>query len=93
MDKFQYAATLMATSAICCSASALAADDREIIVIATGIEQDIEDTGAAISVIDEADIREQQSLSIADILQELPGVNVTRSGGLGSQTSVRIRGA
>lgn len=93
MFKFQSVAMLMATSAYCYAVPALAAEDREIIVTATGIAQDIDETGTAISVITEADIRDQQSIALADILQELPGVNVTQSGGLGSQTSVRIRGA
>ena len=93
MYKFQSVAMLMATSACWGIAPALAAEDREIIVTATGIAQDIEETGAAISVISEADILDQQSISLAEILQELPGVNVTQSGGLGAQTSVRIRGA
>lgn len=93
MFKSQSVAMLMATCAYCCAVPVLAAEDREIIVTATGIAQDIDETGAAISVITEADIRDQQSIALADILQELPGVNVTRSGGLGSQTSVRIRGA
>lgn len=93
MYKFQSVAMLMATSAYCCTMPALAAEDREIIVTATGIAQDIDETGAAISVISETDILDQQSISIAEILQELPGVNVTQSGGLGAQTSVRIRGA
>ncbi len=93
MYKFQSVAMLMATSAYCSAVPALAADDREIIVTATGIAQDIEETGAAISVITEAEILDQQSIVLAEILQELPGVNVTQSGGLGAQTSVRIRGA
>ena len=93
MYKFRTLATLLASSAYCHAAPALAADNREIVVTATGVQQDIEDTGTAISVVDAADIADQQIISIADILQELPGVNVTQSGGLGSQTSVRIRGA
>lgn len=93
MYKFRTLATLLASSACCLSSPALAVDDAEIIVTATGTEQDIDDTGTAISVINESDIRDQQIISIADILQELPGVNVTQSGGLGAQTSVRIRGA
>ncbi|MFT6008989.1 MAG: vitamin B12 transporter [Parasphingorhabdus sp.] len=94
MYKYRIFVTLMASSAYCCAVPAVAADDdREIIVTATGIEQDIEDTGAAISVLTEVDIRDQQSITLSAILQELPGVNVTQSGGLGSQASVRIRGA
>ena len=85
--------TLLASSACCYAAPALAAEDREIIVTATGVEQDIDDTGTAISVLTEADIRDQQSITLSAILQELPGVSVTQSGGLGAQASVRIRGA
>jgi len=93
MHKYRILATILASAACCALAPALAAEDREIIVTATGIEQDIEDTGAAISVLTEADIRDQQSITLSAILQELPGVNVTQSGGLGAQASVRIRGA
>ncbi|MEJ6596161.1 TonB-dependent receptor [Parasphingorhabdus sp.] len=93
MYKYRILATFLASSAYCCTPPASAADDREIIVTATGIEQDIDDTGAAISILSEADIRDQQSITLSAILQELPGVNVTQSGGLGSQSSVRIRGA
>ncbi len=93
MSKYRFIATLLASTAYVSAAAAQTADDREIIVTATGIEQDIEETGTAISVITEADIREQQAVSVSDLLRELPGVAVTQSGGLGSQTSVRIRGA
>ncbi|MEP2988968.1 MAG: TonB-dependent receptor [Parasphingorhabdus sp.] len=78
---------------ICYPAPAYAEDEPVIIVTATGIEQNIEDSGVSISVITEAEILDQQILAIGELLQELPGVNVTQSGGFGSQTSVRIRGA
>lgn len=77
----------------CWSVPAFAEDEPVIIVTATGAEQNIEDVGVSISVITEAEILDQQSLAVGDLLQELPGVNVTQSGGFGSQTSVRIRGA
>ncbi|MEO9633299.1 MAG: TonB-dependent receptor [Parasphingorhabdus sp.] len=93
MYKYRLMATLLASSSYAFVAPAHAADDSEIIVTATGISQNIEETGTSISVVSEEDILDQQSISLAEILQELPGVNVTRSGGLGAQASVRIRGA
>jgi len=84
---------LLLSSAMAWAVPAMAEEDKVIIVTATGIAQDIEETGAAISVITETDIIEQQSISVGNLLQELPGVNVTQSGSFGSQTSVRIRGA
>lgn len=86
-------AILLATSALAIATPALAEEKEIIIVTATGVEQNLEETGASISVITEEEILDQQSLAIGDLLQEIPGVNVTQSGGFGSQTSVRIRGA
>jgi len=93
MNKYQSIGLAMASSTSLYAVPALANDDPLIIVTATGIEQNIKDTGAAISVLTEEDLRDQQSITLSAILQELPGVNVTQSGGLGSQSSVRIRGA
>jgi vitamin B12 transporter len=93
MNKYRILAIFLASASYCCIAPARAAEDREIVVIATGVEQDIDESGAAISVLTEADIRSQQSITLSAILQELPGVNVTQSGGLGAQSSLRIRGA
>ena len=67
--------------------------DDTIVVTATGAQQNIKDSGTAISVITDDDILSQQAISVSSLLQVLPGVNVTQSGGIGSQTSVRIRGA
>ena len=64
-----------------------------IIVTAVGAPQSADDSGASVSVIDEEAIRARQSIAVADLLRDLPGVNVVQSGGLGSQTSVRFRGA
>ena len=69
------------------------ADDNVIVVTATGLEQPVSDTGTSISVLNEDDILDQQSVAVSELLQELPGVNVTQGGGFGGQTSVRIRGA
>lgn len=76
-----------------CPTPAYAEEDDVIVVTATGVEQDIADAGVQISLLTETEILEQQSIAIGDLLQELPGVNVTQSGGFGTQTSIRIRGA
>jgi len=67
--------------------------DEIIVVSATGVRQNIEKVGVSIAVIDDDLLRQRQTISVADILQDLPGVNITQSGGLGTQTAVRIRGA
>jgi vitamin B12 transporter len=49
--------------------------------------------GNAISIVTGEQLREQQVRNGAEALRGLPGVEVSRSGGLGNFTQVRIRGA
>ena len=65
----------------------------DIIVVASGIEQYPETTGQAVTLIDRATIERRQSVALSDLLATTPGVTVSRNGGLGGFTAVRIRGA
>ncbi len=64
-----------------------------IIVTASRSEQPLSKTGQSVSVITADDIKIRQSIAVADLLRTVPGVTFTRNGGLGTQTSVNIRGA
>jgi vitamin B12 transporter len=75
------------------AAWAQSAADGEIIVTATRAEQPANETGQAITIISKADIERLQSQTVSDLLQTSLGVTVTRDGGIGQTTSVRIRGA
>ncbi len=48
--------------------------------------------GSSVSVISRSAIEQRQSLLISDLLQDLPSINVSRAGGPGQQTQLRIRG-
>jgi vitamin B12 transporter len=74
------------------AAQDLTANDN-IIVTAIGAPQDAATTGQAVSVIDRDTIEQRQTVAISDLLATTPGVTVTRNGGLGTVTSLRIRGA
>lgn len=50
------------------------------------------ESSAASSVFTRADIDRLQPASVADLLQRVPGVQITRSGGLGSTVGLYIRG-
>ena len=52
-----------------------------------------EKIGSAVTIVTGEDLRAQQVRHVADALRSLPGVSVGRSGGPGSLTQVRIRGA
>ncbi|MEZ5564814.1 MAG: TonB-dependent receptor [Gammaproteobacteria bacterium] len=49
--------------------------------------------GSSVSVIDREQIEARQSVFAIDLLADIPGFAVSRSGGVGSQTQVRVRGA
>ena len=65
----------------------------EIVVVASGVEQEAETTGRSITVLDRTTIETRQTVSLSDLLATTPGVTSTRNGGPGSVTAVRIRGA
>lgn len=67
--------------------------DEVIVVTASRSEQPLSQTGRSISVIDQDRIERTQSVAVVDLLRNLPGVTFARNGGIGTSTSVFIRGA
>lgn len=63
-----------------------------IIVTASGIEQERDETGQSITVIDRETLERTQTDMISDILKTVPGVRVARNGGVGGVTSAFVRG-
>ena len=68
-------------------------DIETIVVTASRTPVSINDSGSSISVITRADLERWQSIQIADVIRNVPGVAVSRSGPLGAQTQLRLRGA
>lgn len=58
-----------------------------------GIATPIARAGSAVSVITREEIEQAGQISVAELLRTVPGVSFTTSGGFGSSTDVRIRGA
>lgn len=68
-------------------------DSAEVVVTATGAEQARDRTGQAITVVTREQLEQRQTVVLTDYLATTPGVTVTRNGGPGGFTGVRIRGA
>ncbi|MDF2494868.1 TonB-dependent receptor [Sphingomonas sp.] len=86
----------LAASATLIAAPALAQDASprgDIVVTASGVPQDVDTTGQAVTIIDRETIEQRQTVVLSDLLQTTPGVTVTRNGGVGTVNYVRIRGA
>lgn len=64
-----------------------------IVVTATRSEQSVSDVGQSVSVIDEKSLIARQSDAMVDVLRTVPGVSFVRNGGVGTSTSLFIRGA
>lgn len=66
---------------------------EEVIVTATRTPVMANQMPTSVSVVDRDFIEARQSFQIADILKDLPGISIARSGGIGGQAQLRMRGA
>lgn len=68
-------------------------DPASITVIATGSETALSKTGQPVTVITADEIQSIQGPDITRVLERVPGLTITRNGGPGSFTGVRLRGS
>jgi len=65
----------------------------DVIVTANRSAQKADRVGQSVTVLTGEQIQANQTVAVADLLARTPGVSVTSTGGLGSVTALRIRGA
>ncbi|MDI9333822.1 MAG: TonB-dependent receptor [Cytophagales bacterium] len=65
----------------------------EIVVTATRMPQPLADLVADVTIIDRTTIQSSGATGVADVLARVPGVQISRSGNVGSPTNVFLRGA
>ncbi|XGC80770.1 TonB-dependent receptor plug domain-containing protein [Bdellovibrio bacteriovorus] len=66
---------------------------KTVVVESSGIVEESADTSSWVTVLDENEIKKQNKSTVADLLRDVPGVEVVRQGGVGQTTSIFIRGA
>ncbi len=86
------AALLSALPATPALASAAAGPD-DIVVTAVRVPVEADRLASAVSILDKQAIDAAQTIIVSDLLLTTPSVSLTRNGGFGTATSVRIRGA
>lgn len=96
---------LLVSSCVTFLPAAARAAERELVVADTDIDQVVVSAsrsidaptaallGASFTIIDGDDLRARQVRSMADVLRDVPGVSVSRSGPIGAVTQVRLRGS
>lgn len=65
----------------------------DVVVTANRSAQSIDRVGQSVTVLTAETIEANQTVGVADLLVRLPGVTLSRNGGVGTSTSLRIRGA
>ena len=64
-----------------------------IVITASRIPVHLDKTGSSITVINRDDIQRRSTLTVAELLREVPGLSVSESGPYGAMTQIRARGA
>ena len=89
-------AVLAASSAMLCmpaSARQSQTDEvEEIVVISSRIPIPLRQLATSVSVLDEFDIESRGNLQLSDVLRQMPAVGSSNNGGIGKNTTIRIRG-
>lgn len=68
-------------------------DIDHIIVTGSYTPIAVNEIGNSYTIITDQDIKRRQSVLLSDLLRDVPGFAVSRSGPIGSQTQIRVRGA
>ena len=87
---------LLASALACLPVSAHAADlaaDGTIVVSALREPVDQDQVASSVTVLDTGAIERAQPIALTDLIDRTPGVSLTRNGGYGAATGLRIRGA
>ena len=66
---------------------------QDTVVTATRTEQPLADLVADVSIVDRETIESSGATGLADVLARLPGIEISRNGGVGNASSVFLRGA
>lgn len=100
----KFAASLLASTLIAAATPALAqsnptlptrdADGNEIVVTASrsGEAIEVRDLPASVTLLTADDLGARQTRIVSDVLRDVPGLAVSRSGNIGGFTQIRVRG-
>ena len=64
-----------------------------VVVTATKVETPREQLGASVTIIGEDELKTYNYSELQEVIRQVPGVEIQRFGGLGRNSSIRIRGA
>ncbi len=74
------------------SSASYANKNGDIIVTASKTEQSLDTVGSSVTVLTRETLQKRGDRTVADSLARVSGVNLSRTGGVGGQSSIRMRG-
>lgn len=87
---------LLVTTVLFSATHAFAKEAKQtppVVVVATRTPTPLSQIGSSVTVIGDTQIEERQLTTLPDALNDVPGVNLVQTGGLGGKTSLFTRGA
>ncbi len=76
------------------AADAVSGDDVVVVTASrSGDAIPLDLIGSSVTVIDDQEMQDRQTRIVSDVLRDVPGVAITRSGAVGGLTEIRIRGS
>ncbi|MCP1469518.1 vitamin B12 transporter [Sphingobium sp. OAS761] len=91
MIRFSAAPALLLTLSVPAQADEAPGDGIVVTALRTPVAQDR--VSSTVTILDQAAITDAQPVALTDILLRTPGISLSRNGGYGMATSLRIRGA
>ncbi|GAB5349749.1 TonB-dependent receptor plug domain-containing protein [Alteriqipengyuania sp. 357] len=90
-----YRISILALAAVLPLSTAAQAEEAEdtIVVSALRTPVEIDRVSSSVTVLDLERIEQEQPIAVSDVLLRTPGISLTRNGGYGTSTSLRVRGA
>ena len=89
---FKHTLSLVASATLVASLGAQTLTVDPIVVTATKTEQSLQNTTANVNIITAEEIEEKHYVTVTEALNSLSGISFTSNGGLGTSTSVYVRG-
>jgi vitamin B12 transporter len=66
---------------------------KPVVVTASRIEENIDETGSAVSIVTAEDIKQSGATQVKEVLREVTGIDVVSTGAFGGTSSLYMRGA
>ena len=90
-----YRVSILALAAVLSLSTAAHAEDADDTIVVSALRTPVETdrVSSSVTVLDLERIEQEQPIAVSDVLVRTPGISLSRNGGYGTSTSLRIRGA